>query len=415
MRSEAVNLSRNIPLFIAFRVLFNARFYYPVLGILFLDLGLTLEQYSLLNVAWAVAIVTLEVPSGALADVVGRKQMVVIAASLMVLEMLIFAFAPVGRPGLLFALLIVNRFLSGAAEASASGADEALAYESLATDARESSWPKVLERLMRWQSGAMFFVMIAGAMIYDPSFARHVAEFFGSSWYPTIHDTVRWPVYLTLLTSFGCLAVASAMREPPTHRITGEATTVHLALRSIKEGALVVITDRRILLILLTALTCDSIVRLFMTFQSNYLRLIAVPEFLFGVIGSTLALLGFIVAPIARRMVARYSPPINFSVIVALILAGLIGSVFATPRFGVWIIAPLGLAMFGLGFFVSHYLNIWTQPKTKATVLSFRGVALNLAYGSAGLLFAGLTGHIRKTEPSYSENTIFAHALLWLP
>ncbi|MEO8206909.1 MAG: MFS transporter [Chthoniobacterales bacterium] len=410
-----MNPSRNIPLFIAFRVLFNARFYYPVLGILFLDLGLTLEQYSLLNVAWAIAIVTLEIPSGALADVLGRKRMVVIAASLMVLEMLIFAFAPAGRPGLLFALLILNRVLSGAAEASASGADEALAYESLSAEGRESSWPRVLERLMRWQSGAMFFAMIAGALAYDPSFARHVVAFFGGEWNPTIQDTVRWPVYLTVLTSFACLATAIAMREPSTHRITGEATTVRLALCRIREGARVVITDRRILLILLAALTCDSIVRLFMTFESNYLRLINIPAFLFGVIGSALALLGFVVAPIARRMVSRYSPPINFSLIAVLILVGLAGSVFATPHYGVWVVAPLGFAMYSLGFFVSHYLNLWTQAETRATVLSFRGLIMNLAYGSVGLLFAALTKHLRLADATRSENAIFASSLPGLP
>ena len=56
---------RNVRLFIAFRVFFNARFYYPVFTILFLDFGLTLEQFALLNAAWAAAIVLLEVPSGA--------------------------------------------------------------------------------------------------------------------------------------------------------------------------------------------------------------------------------------------------------------------------------------------------------------------------------------------------------------
>ncbi len=129
-------MPRNIPLFIAFRVLFSARFYYPVLGVLFLDLGLTLDQYALLNVAWAVAIVTLEVPSGALADVIGRRRMVVLAALLMVVEMLLFAFAPAGP--LLFLFLLANRVFSGAAEASASGADEALAYDSRPSPGSES-------------------------------------------------------------------------------------------------------------------------------------------------------------------------------------------------------------------------------------------------------------------------------------
>ena len=114
-------LSRNIPLFIAFRVLFNARWYYPVMAVLFLDFGLSVEEFALLNVAWAAAIVGLEVPSGALADQFGRKRMVVFAAILMVIEMAVFAFTPRGNPTLLFALFLVNRMLSGAAEASRAG------------------------------------------------------------------------------------------------------------------------------------------------------------------------------------------------------------------------------------------------------------------------------------------------------
>ena len=46
-------LPRNVRAFLAFRVLFNARFYYPVLAVFFVDLGLTLDRYALLNVAWA--------------------------------------------------------------------------------------------------------------------------------------------------------------------------------------------------------------------------------------------------------------------------------------------------------------------------------------------------------------------------
>ena len=73
----------------------------------------------------------------------------------MVVEMALFAFAPRGYPTLLFAIFLLNRVLSGAAEASASGADEALAYDSLVCEGRDEEWPRVLERLMRWQSAAI--------------------------------------------------------------------------------------------------------------------------------------------------------------------------------------------------------------------------------------------------------------------
>lgn len=413
-----MDTTRNIPLFIAFRVLFNARFYYPVIGILFLDLGLTLEQYSLLNVAWAVAIVTLELPSGALADVIGRRRMVVLAAILMVVEMLLFAFAPTGRPGLLFALLLLNRILSGAAEASASGADEALAYDSLPSAGRESAWPRVLERLMRWQSGAFFFAMILGSLVYDPTVVGQVAAFFGGNGEPAAATLVRWPVYLTLGTSFLCLLVALGLKEPtPSRTESGSSLAAALrgAWKNIRAGGRSVLTNPKILLVLLAALSCDSLVRLFLTFQSNYLRLITVPEFLFGVLGSAMALLGFVAAPVARRMVSNQSAPMNFLIVATLILIGLMGAVFALPVVGIWVILPLGLAMNLTGFFVSHYLNLWTAANIRATVLSFRGLVINLTYGTAGLLFAGLTNTIRNSQQGQSENAIFSQSLFWLP
>jgi MFS family permease len=94
----------NIRRFIAFRVFFNARFYYPVFTILFLDFGLTLEQSALLNVAWALTILLLEVPSGALADVIGRRRLLVFAGSVVVLEISLLCFAPTGKTVLLFAI-----------------------------------------------------------------------------------------------------------------------------------------------------------------------------------------------------------------------------------------------------------------------------------------------------------------------
>src|SRR5476649_1853892 len=68
---------RNWRRFVIFRVLFNARFYYPVLAVLFLDLGLTATEYTLLNFAWALAIVFTDLPAGVLADRIGDRKSVV--------------------------------------------------------------------------------------------------------------------------------------------------------------------------------------------------------------------------------------------------------------------------------------------------------------------------------------------------
>ena len=170
---------RNVRLFIAFRIFFNARFYYPIFTILFLDFGLTLEQFALLNAAWAAAIVLLEVPSGALADTFGRRNLLIVTGVLMVIEIALLCFVPLGNAGLLFAVFLVNRILSGAAEAAASGADEAIAYDTLKREGNALDWPQVLEKQMRMQSMAYIVAMSVGAAVYDPVLMQRVLNALG--------------------------------------------------------------------------------------------------------------------------------------------------------------------------------------------------------------------------------------------
>ena len=86
---------RNVRAFTLFRMFFSARFYYPVYALLFLDYGLTLEQFGILNGIWAATIVLLEVPSGALADTLGRRKLLIATGIFMVLEMLVLLVAPI--------------------------------------------------------------------------------------------------------------------------------------------------------------------------------------------------------------------------------------------------------------------------------------------------------------------------------
>jgi MFS family permease len=412
-------LSRNIPLFIAFRVLFNARWYYPVLAVLFLDFGLSIEQYALLNVAWAVAIMGLEVPSGALADQLGRKRMVVFAALLMVVEMAVFAFAPLGNPSLLFGLFLVNRVLSGAAEASASGADEALAYDSLVAEGRADEWPRVLERLMRWQAAAFLIAMMLGATVYDARFVQTVLDGLRLPWKVTQEVTMRFPIYLTLGNAVLALLVTLNLREPAAAVTTHGAAKAEKAASARTTWRVTLATSRWILHtplalgVILAGMCFDSIVRLFLTVTSNYYRLIALPDAVFGLIGSGFAVIGFFAPVLARRLVSRWKIEGNFTLVAALTIAGLAGVSLIWAIYGLIWLVPLGVAMSLTQFFVSHYLNkVVTDSRQRATVLSFRGLAFNLAYGVVGLLFAGLTHLLGKHSP---PDVVFVKALGWLP
>src|ERR1700722_3222679 len=114
-KSDA-DADRNWRRVVLFRVLFNSRFYYPVLALLFLDLGLSPTQYTLLNFAWALAIVFTDLPAGVLADRIGRKPLVVAASVFMVLEMILLSVAPRHGGIVLLLCCLGNRILSGMAE-----------------------------------------------------------------------------------------------------------------------------------------------------------------------------------------------------------------------------------------------------------------------------------------------------------
>ena len=417
---------RNIRLFIAFRVFFNCRFYYPVFTILFLDYGLTLEQFALLNAAWAATIVVLEVPSGALADTVGRKNLLVFTGVLMVLEMVLLCFAPRGNPGLLFALFLANRVLSGAAEACASGADEAIAYDTLNEKGDINDWPRVLEIQMRVQSIAFIIAMSLGAAVYDPDLMQRLTHALGLNVHLDQGLTLRFPPFLTLLMAILTLLCALRMQETgsgnyQTHAGSGGSIIEAFKL-TLAAGKWILMTPFA-LIIILAGLSFDNCIRMIITLRSQYYRLIDLPEAIFGLIGSGLAIMGLVMPRLARAMAQRHSPEFNLGVMAGCTLIGLIGITFFWPIIGLIPLILLSGVIYLQNFFQSHYLNRITRSHQRATVLSFKGLSFNLAYGMIGVLYSMLLAHLRSTvgtvQPDLTgaqlENLVFIKSIAWFP
>jgi MFS family permease len=413
---------KNIRQFIAFRVFFNARFYYPVFTILFLDFGLTLEQFALLNAAWAVTIVVLEVPSGALADIIGRRNLLVFAGSVMVLEMGILCLAPPGKVKFLFWIFLFNRILSGTAEAAASGADEALAYDSLKEQGFEGQWDFVLEKQMRAQSIAFILAMSIGAAVYDPDLISSLVRSAGLGIVIDQAITLKFPLYLTFLMAIMTLVSTLQMRETvyDSHN-TNDRVPLGRAFKLTLQAGNWILKTPLAFIIILAGLFFDSITRLIITLESQYFRLIDIPEASFGLIGSGVAVLGLFMPRLARSMVEKCSIYVNFLILAIFVFIALLGMVPFISFWGLLPILFLSSSMFLLGFFLSHYLNIITSSEQRATILSFKGLALNLAYGLIGVLYSSLLAFLRKRNfqsdliNKASEDTIFKTSIAWLP
>lgn len=402
----APDTSGNPGRYVWFTTLYNARAYYPVLAILFLDLGLTLDQFVMLNLVWAASIFLFEVPSGALADTLGRKTLLVSASVLMVAEMSCLLFAPKDGGWLLFALCISNRFLSGLSEAAASGADEALAYDSLPEGDRENAWDEVLAKAMRYRSVAFVIAMIIGGLMYDPSIVNRALP---ESLQISTALAHRLPVALVLAQGLACLWITLRMVEPK----TGHEGSVWKACRKAVVLTLAtakwVFTNRNTLVFVVVGLSIDSVVRNFATITSSYYRLIELPEWSFGFIGAAIGVGGYVVPAIASRLNKRYSTLRNLAIAAAL---GLIGLAGISPANSYFCLLPAMLLMMTMGyltFTLSRALHREADSAKRATVLSVKGLAFNLGYGSFSLAFSLLLASF----PAQPQGNQLAHALLW--
>jgi MFS family permease len=410
----------NIRLFIAFRVFFNSRFYYPVFTILFLDFGLSVAQFSILNAVWAATIVLAEVPSGALADIFGRKRLLVFTAGAMIIEVGIIAFIPKTEVFIIFSVFMVNRILSGLAEAAASGADEAIAYDSLAKEGLEGEWGKVLEVLARFQSIGFIIAMSVGAAVYDPRLLSRLFGFLGTDIIFVQETTMRFPLYLTFILAICALGTTLKMVD-----VESELSGIKHE-RPANAWAMTLNAGRWILKspfalsVILFGMMFDGIVRMVITLSSQYYRMILLPESLFGLIGALVAMQGLVIPRIAKRIAENRSPSIAVWITAILSFTGLISMNFFWPYAGI-IPALITFAAMGFnGFFVSYYMNQVAESDMRATVLSFKGLAYNISYGMLGVLYALMLkankmGLDSQADGQSIENQVFTDTFVSFP
>ena len=233
---------------------------------------------------------------------------------------------------------------------------------------------------------------------------------------------IRLPVFLNLLTAVAALLVACRMTESRTERVRpARLREVFRETNALASGTLTagkwILREPAALLLLLVGVAFDSIVRLFLTLASEYYRLLDIDPGWFGVIGAGMAMLGFALSGVMERMAAKGSPLRNFQIVGAMILFGSLSLGFPMAIWGVFLVLPLALAIRFTQFFLSHYLNEVTESHQRATVLSFRGVSLNIGYGLAMGVF-GLVSVVLPHLPAFAgaaPDRIFGAALLTIP
>ncbi|OLQ94061.1 MFS transporter [Vibrio ponticus] len=399
---------RNVRYFLMFRCSYFARFYYPIFTLLYLDYGLTLSQFAMLNVVWAATIVLAEVPSGAFADTLGRKKLVVLSSLVMFVEIAMIAFVPTGNSTLVFMVFFINRILSGLAMALASGADEALAYDTLKEQGKEDLWPRVLQIQLRIASSVGIFVTLVGAAMYDVNFMASVFNLIGFEPPTSTQDIMRIPVYATLGVAMIAIYSALNMREEkkvlPANS-TKLSTTIASLKLTLNTGKWVLSTPY-VLFILLYYSLFEHTSRMFLTMNSQYYRAIDIPTIYFGLIGAGVSLLKIILAGQSRHLAESMAPKTFIAVMGIASIATYYWISLGWSIYGVIPALILIFIIMTMNIFISYHLNKRTESHNRATVLSFKGLMFNLGYGLIGILYAY---YYKLLSQNYTQEQIEQH------
>lgn len=360
---------------------FSSLYFYSHVGTLYLqERGLTLFQVNSISAIIIGTIFLAEVPTGLIADRIGRKWSIVLAMALQALGEVLYLFS---RDYWAFAAIAV---IAGVGFAFSSGAVEALIYDTLPMDLGDSAKVGARDAAMKRAMGLIGFA-------YQLAF--FLAPIIGSFLLP-VYTLSRF-LFVVLLTACSvgvALLVAFTLHEPakPYHHVEQSA------LQLLREGVTQLRANRRLQWLLLIAIFTSTFSMILVGLYQPYFSQAEIPAFGMGwafAIGALLAGLG---ERYVYKVEAWLGP--RWGLWVVAILPGIcylfFALVTALPLIFLFFVLTYGSATLKNPL-LSAYQNALIAPQQRATVLSL----LSLCTSFYVALFSLLVGWLADLDLRY--------------
>jgi MFS family permease len=334
--------------------------YTPFIIYYFQDLGFSLTRIALLFGAVTVTAITLEIPSGYIADKFGRKKSMLSYVFLQLIAIIILYLATS------FSIVLIAHIFLGAAIAFLSGADTAWIYDSLLTLKKEREFKKIEGR-------AKFFSGLAGVI---SALTASLIVVYG------IPYTILSSIFVYILLLF----VTLSFKEPSLHKSRRAAT---LKKEFHKFGNIITksLRNKKLFWLFIYSLVIMGIAdTIFINYQP-YFRATNVPLYLFGII--------FAIFSIVHGLSALKAEAIEKKI-------GVFGSLLLMPILLICTLlsASMIFLWFGFVFFllresargfffpvIGDYTHKLTNSKERATVMSIENMFSRVGFAVILLIF----------------------------
>lgn len=339
---------------IALITFFSSLYFYSHVGMLYLqERGLNLLQASSI---WSIIVGTIfvaEVPTGVIADRIGRKYSVMMAMALQLLGEVLYLFS---RSYWAFALIAM---IAGVGFAFSSGAVEALIYDTLKGNEKELQMKKAMGLVGMSHQFAFVLAPIAGGFLV-PVYA--LSRFL-------------FAVFLTACAVGVALLVTLTLKEPGSAEQHSKQSSVTI----LRNGFQQVYTNRLLQWLLLIGVLTASFAGSLVTLYQPYFAYLQIESFWMGMAFAAGALLAGLSERYAYKIEALLGP--RWGLWLVTILPGVLYVLFALTS-NVTLVIFLFVMTYGTTTLknplLSAYQNQLIASENRATVLSLINLVASL-------------------------------------
>lgn len=357
-----MNLKANLWKLYAFRFFSALIPAYVIERLYWEERGMTIQMVVYTEMIYAVTIVLLEVPTGVMADRWGRKRMLVLSALLGCGEFVLLLAA---EEFWHFALVVL---LAGVSRSAASGAENALLYESLSQQGRASSFEKELGRLNVFDFAAAIIAALCGSML---------AGRFG----------LELNYWLSLGSTVIALLVSLLLKEPARAGCSVPEEAAIPFRQYVAESLRFFRTNPGVRTVVLSGMVTGSALGFIDEFWQLYANRLGTPVVFFGLLSAALMVLRMPGNLLAHALVSRFNYRLPLIAVTAVFAIGF--TVAALSRDYIGLTAMLAVCFFSgvMEPVAAGYVHHRTDSSMRATIDSFQSLGLNLLHLAAGLGF----------------------------
>lgn len=351
----------------------------PIIVLFYEEHRLGLQDVFILKSVYSVAAVALEVPSGYLADVWGRKRCIVAGCVLFFGGYLCYSLTET------FAAFLVAEILLGIGQTMINGADSALLYDTTVHHGREN-----------------LYLRYEGRITMIGNFAEAVAGIFGGL---LAVYSLRYPFYAQTLVAFVGIPAAMALREyAPANKVQSPWEEI---LRILRYS---LITNKKLCCNIMYSGIIGAATLTMAWFVQPVLMQLSTPTKWYGVIWTVLNLTVGVAALYSDRVEQLFGMNKMNILILSVIAGGYVALAYNLTYAGLGILLLFYIFRGFATPILKGYINQMTFSEMRATVLSIRNFVIRL-------MFAAIAPFIGWLNDMYSLQValLASAALIFIP